>query len=41
MARGAWWITAHGIAELDMAEQLSINKYYKMSNNIFHITSFM
>ena len=25
MDRGAWWATIHGVAELDMTEQLSLS----------------
>ena len=29
MDRGAWWATVHGVAELEMTEQLSLYKDFK------------
>ena len=31
MERGAWWATVHGVAELDMTEQLTLSQTLRSS----------
>ena len=37
MDKGAWWATVHGVAELDMTEQLmlSLSKHFPQSYSFF------
>ena len=41
MYRGAWWVTAHGVAESDMTEQISTAKMLnRLKNSISLLDSF-
>ena len=40
MDRGVWWATVHGIAELDMTEQLSTAQHIYITQS-FHFNHFL
>ena len=40
MDRGAWWVTVHGVAELDMTEWLTLSPSLSMRDKDCFLTSF-